>query len=137
MKKMTILLLILSVFALVGCNQMQKDNNETTNHSNIINGNFNNSFVSFIKSHNYNTKICNIIKNEDNSMIISNYLDKDCNLFIGNDFNRTISDNSTIKIDNFINKMPIYLFNCTYINKDIYYIETNNYNNQIIYKNMR
>jgi len=99
--------------------------------------NFNNSFVNFIKSHNYNTKMCNIVQNKDNSMIISNYLDKDCNLFIDNDFNRTISNNSTIKIDNFINKMPIYLCNCTYINKDIYYIETYNYNNQIINKNMR
>jgi hypothetical protein len=99
--------------------------------------NFNNSFLKFINSHNYNVKICNIIKN-NNDIYISNYLGEDCNLFIAEDLNRTINNNSTIKIDNFINNMPIYLCNCTYINyNNVYYIDIYNYNNQIINKNMR
>jgi hypothetical protein len=98
--------------------------------------NFNKSFKNYVKSHNYNTEICSIIK-DGNNTYISNYSGKDCSLYIEDYLSQIVSDNNTIKIESFINNTNIYLCKCSYNNKDTYYIKTYNSNNQIINKNTR
>ncbi len=97
---------------------------------------FQNSFVNFINAQNHNTKLCTIFADEDH-YYVSNYLGKDC-MFRVNDENRQIVyNNSTTKIDRFINETNIYLCNCEYKNFDSYYIMIYDSKNQIIKKNTR
>jgi phosphopantetheine adenylyltransferase len=111
-------------------NFINNNNNININNINI----FNSSLENYIESHNYDTEICSII-DDDNSIYISNYLDKDCDLYIASEYNQTIEAKNTIKIDKFLNPTNIYLCSCLYINKDIYYIKTQNIENVIINKN--
>jgi len=96
---------------------------------------FNYNFIKFINSNNYDAKICNIIKTSE-STILSNFTDIDCNLMINGDYNQTISKNTTISIDTFINDTNIYLCNCYNVGeKNIYYIDIYNENSKTIFKN--
>ncbi len=98
--------------------------------------NFQKSFINFAKAQNHEIKLCSIFA-DDNSYYVSNYLGEDC-VFVVNDVNKQIVyNNSTIKIDRFINETNIYLCNCEYKNFDSYYINLYDSKNQIIKKNMR
>lgn len=101
----------------------------------IIN-NFQISFINFVNAQNHNLKLCSIFADEEN-YYVSNYLGKDC-MFVIDDVNKQmVSNNSTTKIDRFINETNIYLCNCEYKNFDSYYINLYDSKNQIIKKNMR
>lgn len=96
---------------------------------------FNFNFKKFINSNNYDSKLCNIITTK-NGIIASNFMEQDCNLMINGDNNRTITGNSTVGIDIFINDTNIYLCSCNYeVGKNNYYLDIYNESSKIIYKN--
>lgn len=97
--------------------------------------NLNKNFITFINSNNFDAKICNILKNSQ-ELILSNFMNKDCNLMINGDLNQIISNNTTIAIDIFINDMNIYLCNCYYEGeKNVYYLDIYNESSETIFKN--
>lgn len=97
---------------------------------------FNYKFKKFVNSNNYDARICNLITTED-GLIVSNYMDQNCELMIG-DNQQTITENTTTIVDTdiFINDTNIYLCNCYYkAGENIYYIDIYNENSKIIFKN--
>lgn len=107
--------------------------NQGSVDENIINT-FNLNFLNYINSYNYSAEFCNIIDTK-NHIYFSNFTGTDCNLMIGEDVNQTVSNQSTIKIDRFINDMNIYLCSCNYLRENSYYIDIYNENLKLIYKN--
>lgn len=96
---------------------------------------FNYRFKKFINSNNYDARICNLITTK-NGLIVSNFMDQNCDLMINGENRQTITENTTILTDIFINDTNIYLCNCYYkAGENIYYIDIYNENSKTIFKN--
>lgn len=148
---MLLILLISGVIIISNYNSSKLKNNSTTilakNYEteflNLLESNpsaedinqFNYNFKKFINSNNYDSKMCNLIKTED-GLIVSNFLDQNCDLMVNGSKNQTLTENNTEIIDIFINDTNIYLCSCYYdAGKNIYYLDIYNENSETIFKN--
>lgn len=97
---------------------------------------YNNYMDSFARAHNNTLHACNIIDDQEEKIIISNFLGEDCTLYIDGEETDTISSQS-IERDRFINDTNIYLCYCNILKSGTksYYVSVQGPHSRTVYNN--